>query len=357
MAQTSETRTYGSLLSTTLENWAAGAEDEVTSSMFFYNALKRSGSWQSVRGGLGERVKYSLITDNNITDSYSGYDLIPVVPMDGMTAAFYDWAQCATTITISGLEKRQNAGEYQQIDLLETKTQQAKNSIREFFLKALLQGNGINSATAITTKYTSPQNNSTFFTPMALLIGQTPTSGTVGAIACNTTNDSGTTFWANQKRAATDTNFATFLRDLRKLRNDCGKGVGGFPNAHLMDQATQELYETAMASQNRYVDYKRADIPFDNVTFHGDPCVWDEFMPNWSSTTTAQSTTQGTWLMLNTQYIQVKYDAQTNFTVTPMQSPENQDAESCKILWYGTLGTNQRRKLGVLSDIDTTLTS
>jgi hypothetical protein len=357
MAQTSETRTYGSLLSTTLENWARGAEDQVTSSMFFYFALKRSGSWQSVSGGLGERVKYSLVTDNNVTDSYNNYDIIPVVPMDGMTSAFYDWAQAATTITISGLEKRQNDGEYQQIDLLETKTSQANNSIREFFLKALLQGNGINSATAITTKYTSPLNGSTFFTPLPLLVGQTPTAGTVGAIACNTTNDSGVQFWANQKRAATDTNFASFLQDLRRLRNDCGKGIGGFPDMHLVDQATQELYESAMASQNRYVDYKRADIPFDNVTFHGSPVVWEEYMPNWSGVTTVQSATQGTWLMLNSKYVQVKYDSQTNFRVTSFQEPENQDSESCKILWYGTLGTNQRRKLGVLSDITTTLTS
>ncbi len=357
MAQTSETRTYNALLSTTLENWAATIADNITTSNFFYYALKRSGSWISVQGGLGERVKYSIRTDNGQVDSFSGYDLIPVVPLEGITAAFYDWAQCATSITISGLEKRQNAGEYAQINLLEEKTNQAMDGIHEFFNRAMLQGNGINSATAITTKYTSSLNNSVFFTPLALLIGETATAGTIGGIAANTTNDTGVTFWANQKLAATDTNFSTLLRDLRRLRNLCGKGIGGFPDMHLCDQATQECYETALASQNRYVDYKRADIPFDNVTFHGSPVVWDEFMPNWSGITTVQSATQGTWVMINSKFMQVKYDSETNFVATPFISPENQDASSAKVLWYGTLGTNNRRKLGVLSDITTTLTS
>lgn len=37
--------------------------------------------------------------------------------------------------------------------------------------------------------------------------------------------------------------------------------------------------------------------------------------------------------------------------------PENQDAEVATILWYGAAGVTNRRKHGVLSDINTTLTS
>jgi hypothetical protein len=124
-----------------------------------------------------------------------------------------------------------------------------------------------------------------------------------------------------------------------------------------VDQSTQELYVAALRSQNRFTDTMRADIPFDNVAFHRQPVVWDEFMPNWSGATTVQSTTQGTWLMLNSQFMQMKYDAQTDFITTPFIRPENQDAKTAQILWMGTLGTNNRRKHGVDSDIDTTITS
>jgi hypothetical protein len=124
-----------------------------------------------------------------------------------------------------------------------------------------------------------------------------------------------------------------------------------------VDQAVSEFYETVLASFHHNQSYARADIPFENVAFHGAPVVWDEFMPNWSGVTTVQSTTQGTWVMLNSKALQVKYDAETNFKVSEFVTPENQDASSAKILWYGTVGTNNRRKFGVLTDINTTLTS
>lgn len=355
MGSTSETRTYDALLSTTLENWAKGVDDTVTSSIFFYYMLKRSKSWISV-SALGERCKYSLRYQNGNADSYAGYDVLDTTPMNGITAAFYDWVQMSVPISISRIEERKNSGEFAQLDLLEEKSNQAMDGIIEKFTKATLQGNGINSATAITTRYTSTVNGSTFVVPLPLLVGQTATAGTIGSIAANV-SDNGVSWWANQKSAATDTNFASFLKDLSKLYNNCSKGVGGGPDMHLVDQSVAEFYEAALRSQNRFTDFTRADIPFDNVMFRKSPVVWDEFMPNWSGITTVQSTAQGTWVMLNSKFVQVKYDAQTNFTTTPFIRPENQDAKTAQILWYGCLGTTNRRKLGVLSDIDTTLTS
>mgnify|MGYP001611314258 CR=1 FL=1 len=350
MANTSETRTYDALLSTTLENWAKGMEDEITTSNFFYHMLKKSNSWVPVTA-LGERCKFSLRYANGNADSYSNYDILDTTPMDGITAGFYDWHQLSVPIGISRMEERKNSGEFQMLDLLEEKTEQARSGILEKFNKAFLQGNGINTATAITTKYTSTINASTFFSPLALLVGQTPSANTIGSIAASNA------WWQNQKSAATDTNYASFMKDLSKLRNDCTKGVNGPPTMHLCDQAIFEFYEAALRSQNQFIDYKRADIPFENILFHGAPVNWDEFMPNWSGATTVQSTTQGSWVMLHGKHIQVKYDAQTNFITSPFIRPENQDAKTAQILWYGTSGVNNRRKHGVLSDINTTLTS
>ena len=352
MPNTSETRTYDALLSTTLENWAKGIEDEITTSMFFYNMLKRSGSWVSVKD-LGERCKFSLRYANGQADAYSDYDPIDTTPTQGITAAFFDWVQIASSITMARIERRKNSGEYQQIDLLEEKTNQSLDGLKELFAKGFLQGNGVNSATAITTAYTSPINGSPFLVPLPALVAQDPTASlTIGSVQQSTN-----LWWRNQKRAATDTNFASFMKDLSGLRNDCTKGVGGAPDMHLVDQGTSEFYEACLRSLHHNMDYKRADIPFDNVLFHGAPVVWDEFMANWSGVTTAQSTTQGTWVMLNSKFIQIKYDAATNFMVGPFITPENQDASTAKILWYGAAGVTNRRKLGVLSDINTTLTS
>lgn len=352
MPAVTETRTHDALISTTLENWAKGVEDNITTSLFFYYMLKKSKSWIGV-DALGERCKYPLRYENGVADSYSGYDVIPIVPMDGITAAFFNWVQMAVAVTISRIEERQNAGEYQMINLLEEKVNQAQDGIIELFAKAFLQGNGINTATAIATTYASPINGALFLEPLAKLVAQDPTAaGTVGSV-----NQVTNSWWRNQKSAATDTNYASFLKDLAKLRHDCMKGIGGAPDMHITDQATVEFYEAALRSFHHNMDYKRADIPFDNIAFHNRPVTWDEFMPNWSGGTTVQSTTQGTWVMLNSKFIQVKFDNQTNFITTPYQKPIDQDAKSSLILWYGAAGVTNRRKHGVLSDINTTLTS
>ena len=354
---TSETRSYDALLSTTLENWARGLEDAVSVSNFFFYYLRRSGSYKGV-SALGERCRYAIRTDQNSTaDVYSAYDTLDTTPQDGITAAFYNWAQMAVSVAISRIEERKNAGEYQMLDLLEEKTDQAMDSIHELWAKATLRGNGINSATAITTPYASPTTGRSWFTPLPLLVGQTPTAGTIGAIAANATNSAGTSYWANQKSAATDTNYASFFADLDQVRNDCTKGVGGAPDMHLVDQNVFQFYCKALRTFHHNTSYARADIPFENVLFYGQPVTWDEYMPNWSGITTTLSTTQGTWVMLNTKFLQIKYDTETNFITTPFTRPYNQDAKTAQILWYGTLGTGNRRKLGVLSDINTTLTS
>ncbi len=355
MGATSETRNYTALLSTTLENWATGIEDEISNSNFFFHMIRKNGSYVGVED-LGERAKYSLRYVNGTADTYNGYDPLNLTPIDGMTAAFYNWVQMAVPITISRIEERKNSGKFQQLDLLDEKTSQALSGIQELFGKATLAGNGVNSAAAITTAYTSPNNASVFYSPLPLLIGHSPTSGTIGSIAANV-SDNGVSWWANQQAAATDTNYASFLKDLSKLRNNCTKGVGGAPDIHLADQATYEFYEACLRSFHHNMDYKRADIPFDNILFHGKPVTWDEFLPNWSGATTAQSTTQGTWVMINSQFYMIKYDKATNFLTTPFIRPVDQDAKAASILWYGTSGVTNRRKHGVLDDINTTLTS
>src|SRR5678809_30426 len=265
MGATSETRSYAALQSTTLENWARGIEDAVTASIFFYYMLKRSKSWVSV-DALGERAKFTLRYRNGTAQPYAGYDVQDTTPVDGITASFWPWRQMSVPISISRIEERQNSGEYQQLDLLEQKTAQAMDGILETFTKAFLQGNGINSATAITTAYTSTLGGAVFIDPLPLLGGQTPSSGTIGSIAANVA-DNGISWWQNQKIASTDTNFASQLKSLRNLYNLCSKGIGGGPDMHLVDQSTAEWYEAALASQNRFTDYQRSDIPFDNVLF------------------------------------------------------------------------------------------
>jgi hypothetical protein len=74
---TSETRTYDALLSTTLENWAKGIEDVITTAIYAYWMLKKSRSWIGL-DSLGERAKFSLRYKNGDAKPYNGLTLAPL---------------------------------------------------------------------------------------------------------------------------------------------------------------------------------------------------------------------------------------------------------------------------------------
>lgn len=343
---------YDAVLSTTLFNYRKTLEDTIsTSNAFFFYLMKKGGpmAYQLI-SDLGDRLAMPLMYELGNADSYSGYDVLDTTPADGMTMSFSNWAQASVPITISGLEKKKNSGPERILGLLEAKTKQAELGLQEFFNKRLLIGNG---GSAITTPYVSPLNGSSFLDPLPLLVKYDPTSSTsVQNIAQNTY-----TWWQNQYTQDASTTFKGFLKNLRHLRNSCMKGPGGGPDLHVTDQLSAELYEAALASFHQNPSYQVADIPFDNVSFHGKPTVWDEFTPDVAGGSATQSTTSGTWFMLNTQFFGIRVHRETNFAPTPFVTPENQDASTAQILWLGGIGLSNRRKQGVMGSIDSTIVS
>jgi hypothetical protein len=299
---------------------------------------------------IGDRMMMPLMYELGTADSYSGYDVLDVTPMDGITASFWDWRQASVPIAISSLEEKKNAGEARILNLLEAKTQQAEMGIQEFFNAKLLQGAG---GTSITSAYTSAANGSSFIDPMPLLVKYDPTSSTV----IGNINQSTSTWWANKTYNSTGATFAAFLTELRKLRLQVNRGPGGQSNLHLVDENVYTVYEQALASKHQNPSYQKADIPFENIAFYGKPVVSDELVPDVQGGSVTQSTTSGTWFMLNTKFFSIKVHAGTNFAPTPFQKPENQDAKVAHILWLGAIGISNRRKQGVMGGIDTTLAS
>ena len=118
-----------------------------------------------------------------------------------------------------------------------------------------------------------------------------------------------------------------------------------------------ELYEACLTTFHQNLSYKTADIPFENLMFDGYPVTWDEFVPDVQGGSATQSTSSGTWFMLNLDFFQIEVDETRNFTATPFVKPENQDARTSQVLWLGAAGVSNRRKQGVMGGIDTTITS
>lgn len=352
MPPSSLTLNYDAVLSTTLFNYRKTLEDQIsTSNSFLFQLMKRQAGGYTGVSDIGDRIGIPLMYEMGQFDSYSGYDQLDTTPMDGITMAFQDWRQAATPISISGLEEKKNRGsEVKLIDLLKSKTKQAVLGIQDGFGKSLLRGAG---GTSITTPYVSPSNGSSFIDPLPLLVKYDPTTSTV----VENINQSTYTWWRNNLYNSTSTTYAGFLKELRRLNADCSRGQGGMPNMHLTDEASFLLYEAALAAAHQNPSYQKADIPFDTIAFKGNPVTWDEFVPDVQGGSATQSSTSGTWWMLNTEFIELKYDKETNFVTTDFIRPENQDAKTAQILWMGALCVSNRRKQGVMGGIDTTIAS
>jgi len=354
MGATSVTRSYTSIVASVLDKVRGAVEDQITANnklLYFY---RKSGNWKSVSSG-GDRLRISLMYELANADSYSSFGQIDVTPTDGMTSAFYDWRQAAAAVSISGLEEFKNAGSERVFDLLKERTTQAVLGLEDLFGKGMLRGQGAVDSTSLTSPRTSPINGSTFIDPLPLLVEYAPSS-TVGGISPSTE-----TWWANQSVDDSSSTYAGFFKALRNMYNLCSKGGGGAkgsPDFHLTNQDTFELYESALASLHQNQSYVNADIPFQNVQFKGKPVIWDEFVADAKNDdVTPSGSDAGTWYMLNSTYMGVTYDKSHNFTVGDFVMPENQDAKTALILWYGAHWISNRRKLGVLAGITTTTTS
>jgi len=358
MGATSVTRSYTSIVASVLDKVRGAVEDQITANnklLYFY---RKSGNWKGVSSG-GDRYRVSLMYELGAADSYSSFGQIDVTPSDGMTSAFFDWRQAAAAVSISGLEEFKNRGTERVFDLLKERTTQSVLGLETLFSKGMLQGQGSVDSTSITTARTSSVNGSTFIDPLPLLVEYSPTS-TVGSISATTE-----TWWKNQIGGSTGdsaaSTFAAFLQELRHLYNLCSKGGGGAkgsPDFCVADQSTYELYEAALAAAHRNPSYTKGDIAFENVAFKGATVVWDEFVPDVKNADLAPTgADSGTWYMLNSNYLGVAFDKSHNFTVGDFVMPENQDAKTALILWYGVHWASNRRKLGVMGGINTTIAS
>ena len=288
-------------------------------------------------------------------------------PQEGITSAFYEWAEIGGTITISRREERQNSGENALLKLLESKTKQAEMSMQSAVNKQLVQG------TVSGTQFI-PGNGAKDLLPLGYFLekanaGNPAAGGNVGNISRASTNDDGNTWWTHKTAVAdsatidTGNSFALAITTwkgmetgFKRMWDYCKRGGDGTgPNIILADQISAESYESALNEKVRYTDTELADLGFSNVKCRGAVVLWDELVPDIDSGTVAITT--GSAFYLNTNFLKLMIDSQTDFATTPFVEPENQTAKTAKILFMGQLACSNLRKQGVLYALSQTIAS
>lgn len=351
---------YGALLTTTLRAMQPRLHDNITRGNKFLSYLRLRGRWRTQDGG--ERVQIALMhAQNNTADIYAGYGTLDTTPQDGITSAFYDWAQISVSIAISRKEERQNSGRSRALNLLESKTKQAQVSAQELLNNCIVAGRITTSANVgqFFARVGRLDSGASGPLPLAALIDALPTrSVVIGNINGNTY-----AFWRNRQTDSSATTYRGLIQEMTTMYNDCSRGAGGFPDLLLGDQNSWERYFNALSNQERYIvtDKRVLDVlggpngSDDLLKFRGAVFIWDEVVPDTETNAEVVSAigtfTLGTIFFINSESFEYVVDSETDFVTTPFLRPENQDARVAQILWMGCVGVNQRRKNGQLQGI------
>ena len=355
-APSTHTIYYDSLLSTTLMAYKKTLYDNIFKDSAFLAYLRMTDSVVKQNGG--ERIACPLLYgDNDTVKTHGGYSVIDTTPQDGITTAFYEWAEVAGSISISRKEERQNSGEGKLISLLESKIKQAEMTMTEKLNGDLLRG-FVSAATFIQDQ---ANDGSYGLNPLGYFLrklNQTdPTTKNVGNISGasedwwrHVTTDIGSNGTQTGNSFALDvTTYAGMEVALKRFYNYLSRGTGGSPDLFVFDQVSFETYENALGNKQRYTNTKMADMGYDTLKLRGATCIWDEVVPDIYTGTT--DITKGTVFGLNTNFYKLYIDSETDIVVTPFVEPENQTAKTAKILFMGNAGVSNLRKLGVAYDV------
>lgn len=369
MGDTVVSETYNAVLTSTLRNYLTRKVVDNLSVGRFLRFVMRgtkmnpkdtvAGKYQGyeVLAALGERAQVPLMYASGNVDSYAGWQIIPDTPTGGLTSAFFEWRQAGGVITITGLEQEQNKGENAVINLLQTKSDQITIGLEEHVNQIMLAGNARNGNAA--TAYVSTATGASGPDPIAFLVHKAGT-GTVGSV-----DSSANSWWVNQFKSYGATTYATILKELDNLYMNCALAAGGqmAPDFHLVDPEMFNLYRAALRSFARIEGYVDADLPFENIAFHGGPAFYDKWVPDANAGTTpglgGASTTRakGTWYMLCSPHLKILVSKAANFTPGKFVETAQQDGMASKVLWYGALALMNRGKQGVYFNVDLSVAS
>ena len=318
------TITWGPLLSSTVMNYLDSGmlRDQVHNRSPFWSWLRSGNRIKRLTGG--ERIKLPVMYEGSGNfKRYSGLEALDPTGYEGITNAFFNWKQAATSVVISGLDKRSNQGESRIRDLTKDKIFQAESTLAD------------NLATDAYSDGTA--NGSKQTTGLSAMVDSTPATGTYGDI-----NSANNTAWRNNAITGVGNGAVNLLPNLRTIYNDCTEvaGVEGEPDGIFTTQSIAETLESLVVPAIRYTGGGTSDLS-SRPTFRG------------ASINFESKCQSGTMYVLNSKHIFsfVHRDADFAMADGGLQNPVNQDAIIAPILYQGNMGTNLRNALGILTGI------
>lgn len=339
--------TWGQVDSTSLTDFSRVLTDNITSSQVVLWLLGQMGG---IVTRYGKTIQESLlIEDNASVQWYSGYDPLSLANNEGITSAEYAWKQLAGTTQLSGLEKFQNSGSGQIIDLWDAKGQQLALTMRRKVNVAIPADGAADGGKQLVGLQSA--------------IPFDPTSGIYGTLD-SATNPNWRNFYcvnaATGELALTGTatsgpDAGDPLLGVANLFNGLRQGVvattaGG--DSLDVTLLTKKLYlkmlegledKQQIVREVSRTDEAMANAGFKNIVYMGVPHTWDDDMlPN---TNAIGSATAGQGAVgLNLDYAKCVFGEGYQFSFSDPVEPDNQDSTLMKCLAYTNMVFSNRRR-------------
>lgn len=307
--------------SSTIEARGDEFRDNVLANNAVLTQMKIDDRIEEVSGGsvIFEEISFQA---NGNAMYYSGQDNLAVAAADVLSAAQFAWKQAACAVIVTGLEKIQNAGKAQIIDLVTARVSVAKSSIANLLAYGLYS-----DGTAFNGKSISG---------LGTAVVAAPSSGVYGSI-----DPALWTFWRNQTGGpgSGSTTASNVQLNFNKLYAACTRGKDT-PNLILADNNVYAAYENSLQPLQRFTEAKLAQLGFSGYRYKGADVLLDGgiggFCPAWTA------------YFLNTKYLKYRPSAERNIVTL---SPENryalnQDVSATVIAWAGNMTCSGRQFQG-----------
>lgn len=301
------------LLTSTLSQWAGTTPaDQVFKKKPLLNKLL--GKARRMDGG-ASIVLPVMYAKNSTAAFYSDYDILDTTPQDGLTTAQYHWKQASASVSISGKLESQNTGSKALFSLLDTKKDQALESLQDTILTAMF----------------ASSTGSKDISSLVKLIDETSEIGEI--------NSTTSTWWAANETASGS--FATRgLSDMRTLWTDIDVSKPDSSIDILVTTPTiHNYYEASLTPLTRYGQGETPTGSFPGLQFKTATVFYDN------------EATSGVIYMFSSDDLFLVLNSGNDFRTTEFVKPSNQDARTAQIIFMGQLCVRARRKLGKLTGV------
>ncbi len=319
------------------------AIDNVLLATPIWAMLKEHGCFEEQTGSeiITETLRYAVGTPPEFV---SKGDTLPMGVTETKTMGIWTFRNLAASITRDLITDSENAGQYKIVDYVAQRLGEARDGLAQQFEVSVLgastlleTGKGWQSLVDVVPLYANVSGQASTYGGVTRATTYSQIGATNGVFrpTAGSVND----WWGSAYKQWVSPIEVNLVTDMKIMFNSLTNNQES-PNMIVSDQSTYELYEEFGVDKTQIVrsdSRMLLDLGFQNQEFKGMPWVWS---PNMG----AQE-----MLMLNLDYIKVKYRKNLWFDMTEWKSIPNQMERLAHILCAGNIISNQLRRHGRLT--------